>query len=73
MILWEGTIQARVRRFDPETNEMKDYWFDTLEKGVSMQVYNSFMTDKTSLLDFYSSSSPCRIYYIDHKELIKLS
>jgi hypothetical protein len=46
MILWEGLIQTRVRREDPKTGLEKDYWFDNLEKGVCMQVYNAFVHRK---------------------------
>lgn len=72
MILWEGTIQARVSRKDPDSNEFQDYWLDNLEKGACLAVYTSFIERQTSLVNFYASSKNCVMLQIDVNELMEL-
>lgn len=42
LILWEGKVQVRVERRDPETGLEKDFWLGNLNKGACFNVYNSF-------------------------------
>ena len=55
MIIWQGLVQVRVNRIDHETGETEDLWFDTLEKGACLSVYNAFNPDWTSLINFKAS------------------
>lgn len=73
MILWEGTIQVRVSRKDPDSNHIEDFWLDNLEKGAQIAVYSSFIERQTPLVNFYASSKNCVVLQIDVKELIELS
>ena len=69
-ILWEGNIQVRVSRSYEGRNQ--NYWFDNLEKGVCLNVYNSFKQGKLSLLDYYASSGNNIMYLIPIEDLIEL-
>ena len=69
MILWEGTIQVRVSRSDPETDEYQDLWLDNLEKGACLAVYTSFIHRQTSLVNFIASSKNVVVYQIDVNDL----
>ena len=72
-ILWEGSIQVRVSRVDPETGRTIDLWMDTIDKGACFSVYTAFCEERTSLVDFYANSSKCVVYQIDSKDLIDLA
>lgn len=60
-------------RSDYITQELKDYWFDTLEKGACIGVYSSWVKEWTSLLNYIVCSKNVVIYTISIEELIHLS
>ena len=61
-ILWDGNIQVRANRKDPDSNRVVDLWLDTIEKGTSFSVYTAFDDEETSLVDFYAKSNECVVY-----------
>lgn len=67
MIIWEGEVQVRVERVDPDTGKPQSYWFDTLEKGACLSVYTCFGNSK-SLVNLYAASV-CTIQFIKTKDL----
>ena len=71
MIVWEGLIQARIERLDPDTNELQSYWLDTIEKGACFSVFNCFSNTK-SMVNFYAASPNCIINTINAKDLENL-
>lgn len=72
MIIWDGAVQARVERCDPFTGEVESYWFDTLEKGACISVFNCF-SNTNSLINFYASSKKVVIEFISVDDLLNLT
>jgi hypothetical protein len=69
MILWQGFISVRVVRFNTETEQMDDYWLDTLEKGACFSVYNAFAPDWHSLVTYKASAKNTIILKMNVAEL----
>lgn len=72
LIVWEGTVQVRVERRDPNTGYLSSSWLDTLEKGACISVFNCFYNTK-SLVNFYASSKKCIILMIKVDDLEQLA
>lgn len=68
MIVWEGNVQVRVERRNPDTNQVTSYWLDTLEKGACISVFKCFDNSK-SLVNYYASSKKVIIEFISAEEL----
>lgn len=68
MIVWEGSIQARVERRNPVTREIESYWLDTLEKGACISVFRCFDNSR-SLVNYYASSKKVAVDFISANDL----
>ena len=72
MIIWEGQVQARIERYDTEQDRTHSYWFDTLDKGTSISVFNCFKNTK-SLVNYFAASPLCIVDFISVRDLIQLA
>ena len=73
MVVWEGQVDVRVSRVNPIDCSIIEYEFCALKRGSCFNVYNSFIRDKVSLLDYYAASTNNQIYFIDIKDLRALA
>ena len=73
IIVWNGTLQMRVSRFDPDTNVSSDFWIGNIHKGACIDVYNCFQVRHTSLVKYVVSSRFCTVQLISLQDLRDLA
>lgn len=72
-MIWDGAVEVRVTRTDPDTQKTKSIWFENLQRGACLNVYAAFTDEMSSLVDFYALTKYCIILKINIKDLNKLS
>ena len=68
MIIWQGEVQVRIERTNPTTGIHESYWFDTLQKGTCLSVFNCFTSNSKSVINLYAAT-PCTILFIKASDL----
>ena len=72
-IIWDGAVEVRVSRTDPETQEHQSVWFENLSRGACINVYAAFTDKMTSLVDFYALTKKTIICKISVGDLYNLA
>ena len=72
-VIWDGVVEVRVTRTDPDTGVQKSMWFENLSRGACLNVYSAFTEKMTSLVDFFALTKFCIIKRISVKDIKKLA
>lgn len=61
----------RIERQDEVAKQFSSYWFDNLQQGACISVFN-FLTGKKSIVNLYAAS-PCIILFLRAKDFEELT